>query len=324
MGAADGPRVSPRGSPRVPPALAVPQTEFCNPVFEGEEPRAAPSAEQPPDKDGTEPEPRRDGLGTNLGGCAPHPARGAAGAGCRALGLPGDTSPRGDSGGDVPGRAGRCGNGSAALCPLPSPPGQQLWAQAGWRYRADCKFTWLCVALMSAILLFLIALLLGIVIHRECRAGGGRDGVGTQNRLSVGEGHAGHSPGCARCEERVTPRTGARGISVSVGWVPSVWGPLGAAHLWIRWEHRAGGGFLSPSLHRSHPSPLALSSPCSSLGTELTSPHPPGTPATALPARGTATTPAAPIRRDPPAPKTVATPTESWLPTARTAAPGKS
>lgn len=41
----------------------------------------------------------------------------------------------------------------------------------GWKYRADCKFTWLCVALMSIILLFLIALLLGIVIHRECRAG---------------------------------------------------------------------------------------------------------------------------------------------------------
>ncbi|XP_030146972.4 membrane frizzled-related protein [Taeniopygia guttata] len=136
-----------------PEALDGSKTEFCNPVFEGEEPRAAPSEEQPPDKDGTEPEPRRDGLG------------------------------------------------------------QQLWAQAGWRYRADCKFTWLCVALMSAILLFLIALLLGILTH------------------------------------------------------------------------------------------------------QLRSPHPPGT-------RGTATSPAAPIRRDPPAPKTVATPTQSWVPTARTAAPG--
>ncbi|KAM3658544.1 membrane frizzled-related protein [Ammospiza maritima maritima] len=136
-----------------PEALDGSKTEFCNPVFEGEEPRAAPSAEHPPDKDGSGPAPRRDGLG------------------------------------------------------------QQLWAQVGWRYRADCKFTWLCVALMSAILLFLIALLLGILIH------------------------------------------------------------------------------------------------------QLTSPHPPGAPATALPARGAATTATAPIRRDPPAPKTAATPTESWLPT---------
>lgn len=62
----------------------------------------------------------------------------------------------------------------------------------GWRYRADCKFTWLCVALMSIILLFLIALLLGIVIHSECRAGR-RLGLGwrTRNRLRVGEGHPG-------------------------------------------------------------------------------------------------------------------------------------
>ncbi|XP_058713057.1 membrane frizzled-related protein [Poecile atricapillus] len=142
-----------------PEALDGSKTEFCNPVFEGEEPRAEPSVEHPPDKDGTGPAPRRDGLG------------------------------------------------------------QQLWAQVGWRYRADCKFTWLCVALMSTILLFLIALLLGIVIH------------------------------------------------------------------------------------------------------QLTSPHPPGAPATALPARGTATTTTAPIRRDPPVPKTAATPTESWLPTVRTAAP---
>ncbi|XP_064588097.1 membrane frizzled-related protein isoform X2 [Zonotrichia leucophrys gambelii] len=142
-----------------PEALDGSKTEFCNPVFEGEEPRAAPSAEHPPDKDGSGPAPRRDGLG------------------------------------------------------------QQLWAQVGWRYRADCKFTWLCVALMSAILLFLIALLLGILIH------------------------------------------------------------------------------------------------------QLTPPHPPDASATALPARGAATTATAPIRRDPPAPKTAATPTESWLPTARTAAP---
>ncbi|KAL2295794.1 hypothetical protein Nmel_017317 [Mimus melanotis] len=140
-----------------PAALDGSKTEFCNPVFEGEEPRAAPNAE--PDKDGTGPAPRRDGFG------------------------------------------------------------QQLWGQVGWRFRADCKFTWLCVALMSIVLLFLIALLLGIVIH------------------------------------------------------------------------------------------------------QLTSPNPPGAPATALPARGTATTTTAPIRRDRPAPKTAATPTESWLPTARTAAP---
>lgn len=66
-----GPGVPPR-VPRVPLALAVPQTEFCNPVFEGEEPRAAPSVEHPPDKDGTGPAPRRDGLGTSLGVCT-HP-----------------------------------------------------------------------------------------------------------------------------------------------------------------------------------------------------------------------------------------------------------
>ncbi|XP_062364768.1 membrane frizzled-related protein [Cinclus cinclus] len=141
-----------------PEALDGSKTEFCNPVFEGEEPRAAPSVE--PDKDGTGPAPRRHGLG------------------------------------------------------------QQLWGQVGWRFRADCKFTWLCVALMSTILLFLIALLLGIIIH------------------------------------------------------------------------------------------------------QLTSPHPSGAPATALPARGTVTTTTTtPIRRDRPAPKTAASPTEGWLPTARTAAP---
>ncbi|XP_068850851.1 membrane frizzled-related protein [Aphelocoma coerulescens] len=142
-----------------PEALDRSKTEFCNPVFEGEEPREAPSAENPPDKDGTGPAPRRDRLG------------------------------------------------------------QQLWGQVGWRYRADCKFTWLCVALMSIILLFLISLLLGIVIH------------------------------------------------------------------------------------------------------QLTSPHPPGAPATALPARGTATITTAPPRRDPPARGTAASPTESWLPTARAAVP---
>ncbi|XP_009977703.1 PREDICTED: membrane frizzled-related protein [Tauraco erythrolophus] len=85
--------------------------------------------------------------------------------------------------------------------------GRQLWGQAGWQYRTDCKFTWLCVALMSAVLLFLIALLLGIIIH------------------------------------------------------------------------------------------------------QLTSPQLPGTPATALPARGTAATTTAPSPRDPLAPNTAATPT---------------
>uniref|UniRef100_A0A8C2TAG9 Membrane frizzled-related protein n=1 Tax=Coturnix japonica TaxID=93934 RepID=A0A8C2TAG9_COTJA len=65
------------------------------------------------------------------------------------------------------------GYGSTPLCPLSSPsPGRQLWVQAGWQYRADCRFTWLCVALMSAVLLFLISLLLGIIIHRECRVQG--------------------------------------------------------------------------------------------------------------------------------------------------------
>ncbi|XP_049656762.1 membrane frizzled-related protein isoform X3 [Accipiter gentilis] len=88
-----------------PEALDHSKTEFCNPVFEGEEPQAAPSTEHLPDGDGTSSASPRDGLG------------------------------------------------------------RQLWGQAGWRYRTDCKFTWLCVALMSAILLFLIALLLGIVIH---------------------------------------------------------------------------------------------------------------------------------------------------------------
>uniref|UniRef100_A0A672UGF0 Membrane frizzled-related protein n=1 Tax=Strigops habroptila TaxID=2489341 RepID=A0A672UGF0_STRHB len=66
----------------------------------------------------------------------------------------------------------------SALLPC-LPTGQQLWGQAGWRFRADFKFTWLCVALMSAVLIFLIALLLGIVIHRECPSREGCDrGVG--------------------------------------------------------------------------------------------------------------------------------------------------
>ncbi|XP_071625041.1 membrane frizzled-related protein [Heliangelus exortis] len=82
------------------------KTEFCNPVFEGEEPQAAPNAEHPTEEDGTSPTSPPDGIG------------------------------------------------------------QQLWRRADWRYRADFKFTWLCVALMSTVLLFLIALLLGIVIHQ--------------------------------------------------------------------------------------------------------------------------------------------------------------
>ncbi|KAI6073192.1 Membrane frizzled-related protein [Aix galericulata] len=51
------------------------------------------------------------------------------------------------------------------LCPEALERSKRLWGQAGGRYRADCRFTWLCVALMSAVLLFLIALLLAIVVH---------------------------------------------------------------------------------------------------------------------------------------------------------------
>ncbi|POI25494.1 hypothetical protein CIB84_010757, partial [Bambusicola thoracicus] len=79
--------------PTVPLTIAFVQTEFCNPVFEGEEPLAVPPAEQPPDADGVGATSPQDALGTCMG------------------------------------------------------------------------FTWLCVALMSAVLLFLIALLLGIIIH---------------------------------------------------------------------------------------------------------------------------------------------------------------
>ncbi|XP_025948091.1 membrane frizzled-related protein [Apteryx rowi] len=99
-----------------PEALDCSETEFCNPVFEGEETPAASPAERPPhggEEDGT-----------------------------------GAASPREQPGGLYP-------------C-----QGRRLWGQAGWRYRADCRFTWLCAALMSALLLFLIALLLGIVIHQ--------------------------------------------------------------------------------------------------------------------------------------------------------------
>nr|XP_025961655.1 membrane frizzled-related protein [Dromaius novaehollandiae] len=84
-----------------PEALDGCKTEFCNPVFEGEEtPAASPHGKE----DGTSP-----------------------------------TSPGG--------------------------LGRRLWGQAGWRHRADWRFTWLCVALMSALLLFLIALLLGVIVH---------------------------------------------------------------------------------------------------------------------------------------------------------------
>ncbi|XP_068515565.1 membrane frizzled-related protein isoform X1 [Anas acuta] len=127
-----------------PEALERSKTEFCNPVFEGEEPPGT-----SPDKDGVSPAAPQDGLG------------------------------------------------------------RQLWGRVGGRYRADCRFTWLCVALMSAVLLFLIALLLAIVVH------------------------------------------------------------------------------------------------------QLTSPRPPSSPAAALPARGTTTSPAAPTPRPPPAPKTTSTPTWS-------------
>ncbi|KAM9519436.1 membrane frizzled-related protein [Guaruba guarouba] len=89
-----------------PEALDHSKTEFCNPAFEGEEPRAAPSTGCPADEDGSSPASQRDGSG------------------------------------------------------------RQLWGQAGWRFRADFKFTWLCVALMGTVLIFLIALLLGIVIHQ--------------------------------------------------------------------------------------------------------------------------------------------------------------
>lgn len=52
----------------VPPTLALLQTEFCNPVFEGDESQGASSAEHLPAKDGTSPTSPQDGLGTCLGG----------------------------------------------------------------------------------------------------------------------------------------------------------------------------------------------------------------------------------------------------------------
>ncbi|XP_074832835.1 membrane frizzled-related protein [Carettochelys insculpta] len=45
--------------------------------------------------------------------------------------------------------------------------GQPLWSRVGRKHRPDCKFSWLCMALMSTLLLLLIALLLGIVLSPE-------------------------------------------------------------------------------------------------------------------------------------------------------------
>lgn len=121
---------------------------------------------------------------------------------------------------------------------------------------------------MSAILLFLIALLLGIVIHRECssREGWGMGwavtmGWGTQNQLRGGGGHSEgihptqDLPGSAHHGERVPPCTGARGISTSLGcgkitgpsesYVGSPWD----LHTYgVGWERRTWGwlGFLNP------------------------------------------------------------------------------
>lgn len=198
----------------VPPVLTLLQTEFCNPVFEGEEHQAALSTEHPPGKDRTSPKSSPDGLGTSLGAWMHMPVQRAtrssccSGSGvvgqfpCRALGLiRGPASTPGTRGWDMSsqgsashaGRKQRGGKASSTLA-LPAfllPAGQQLWGQAGWQYRADCKFTWLCVALMSAVLLFLIALLLGIVIHRECPSreswGWGR---GHRTSLEVDKGTA--------------------------------------------------------------------------------------------------------------------------------------
>ncbi|XP_039352218.1 membrane frizzled-related protein isoform X2 [Mauremys reevesii] len=58
-------------------------------------------------------------------------------------------------------------NGTSAGSPwdgLARPAGQQLWSRVGRKHRPDCTFSWLCVALMSALLLLLLALLLGIII----------------------------------------------------------------------------------------------------------------------------------------------------------------
>ncbi|XP_034610297.1 membrane frizzled-related protein isoform X3 [Trachemys scripta elegans] len=60
-------------------------------------------------------------------------------------------------------------NGTSAGSPwdgLAPPAGQPLWSRAGRKHRPDCTFSWLCVALMSALLLLLLALLLGIIISQ--------------------------------------------------------------------------------------------------------------------------------------------------------------
>ncbi|XP_074929541.1 LOW QUALITY PROTEIN: membrane frizzled-related protein [Chelonoidis abingdonii] len=60
-------------------------------------------------------------------------------------------------------------NGTSAGSPwdgLALPARQQLWSRVGRKHRPDCTFSWLCVALMSSLLLLLLALLLGIIISK--------------------------------------------------------------------------------------------------------------------------------------------------------------
>ncbi|XP_065426288.1 membrane frizzled-related protein isoform X3 [Chrysemys picta bellii] len=60
-------------------------------------------------------------------------------------------------------------NGTSAGSPwdgLAPPAGQPLWSRGGRKHRPDCTFSWLCVALMTALLLLLLALLLGIIISQ--------------------------------------------------------------------------------------------------------------------------------------------------------------
>ncbi|XP_067418841.1 membrane frizzled-related protein [Emydura macquarii macquarii] len=60
-------------------------------------------------------------------------------------------------------------SGSSAGSPgdgLAPPAGRPLWSRAGRKHRPDCKFSWLCVALMSALLLLLLAVLLGIIVSK--------------------------------------------------------------------------------------------------------------------------------------------------------------
>ncbi|XP_075765632.1 membrane frizzled-related protein isoform X2 [Pelodiscus sinensis] len=44
--------------------------------------------------------------------------------------------------------------------------GQPLWSRVGGHHRPDCKFSWLCAGLLSALLLLLFALLLGIIFSQ--------------------------------------------------------------------------------------------------------------------------------------------------------------